>query len=553
MTLLEKYTSALDFSSYEEFWENFKITVPDNFNFAYDIVDVHAEKNPELKAIVWIDDEGGFREFTFREIKEYSEKTASFFSSLGIRKGDAVMLMLKRRYEFWFSIIALHRIGAICIPATHMLSPEDIIYRNNAASVKMIVASDSDEIVKNVEASRSSSKNLGTLVLCGREREGWENFEKGIENSSLFSRPTGKDATVNSDISLLYFTSGTTSHPKMVAHDFTYPLGHIVTACFWQKVRPGGLHLTVADTGWGKAVWGKLYGQWICGCTVFIYDYSSRFTPSDLLVMIEKHRITSFCAPPTIYRYLIREELSKYNLSSLEHASTAGEPLSDEVYNAFYRLTGLKLREGFGQTETALSLANYEWMDMRPGSMGKPSPGYRIKLISPDNQVCEDGEIGQIVIETGEEWIPGYFSGYYRDPERTSEVVKNSLYHTGDMAWRDEEGYYWFVGRSDDVIKSSGYRIGSFEVESILMGHPAVLECAVTGVPDELRGQVVKATIVPAKEYRPATKELAEDIQRYVKKVTAPYKYPRIVEFADELPKTISGKIRRVEIRERNS
>ncbi len=552
MSMIEKYVTRLDFASYEDFSDNFRVKVPSNFNFAYDVVDLLAAEKPDHKAIVWTNEEGDYREFTFSEMKKYSDMTASFFASLGIVKGDAVMLILKRRYEFWFSILALHKLGAICIPATHMLSAEDLVYRNNAASVKMIVAVDSDNVTKNVEDALGKSPELKTLVVCGAERKGWVNFAKGIDEAKPFVRPAASAAPRNEDISLLYFTSGTTSHPKMVTHDFTYPLGHIVTAHFWQQVKKEGLHLTVADTGWGKAVWGKLYGQWICECAVFIYDYSSKFNPTVLLEMIQKHKITSFCAPPTIYRFMIREDLSRYDLSSLEHCSTAGEPLSDEVYNAFRKLTGMRLMEGFGQTETTLSLANYEWMTPRPGSLGKPSPGYRVSLLSPDNAVCEDGEIGEIVINVEEEKPSGLFTGYYRDNERTKQVIVNGIYHTGDMAWRDEDGYYWFVGRSDDVIKCSGYRIGSFEVESVLMGHPAVVECAVTGVPDEMRGQIVKATIVLAKEYRPGNPELAQDIQRYVKKVTAPYKYPRIVEFVDELPKTISGKIRRVEIREKD-
>ena len=550
MSILEKLTSRLDFNSYEDFAENFRVKVPENFNFAYDVVDALAHEQPNLKAIVWTNEDGDYREFTFAEMKEYSDKTASFFSSLGIGRGDMVMLILKRRYEFWFSILALHKLGAICVPATHMLSCEDLIYRNNAASVKMIVSVDSEEVVKNIELSKEKSPDLKTVVICGKEREGWVNFNKGIENALPFKRPVGKDASVNDDVSLLYFTSGTTSHPKMVTHDFTYPLGHITTAHFWQRVKKGGLHFTVADTGWGKAVWGKLYGQWISECTVFIYDYNSKFNPALLLEMIEKYKITSFCAPPTIYRFIIREDLSKYDLSSLEHCSTAGEPLSEEVYNTFYKLTGLKLAEGFGQTETTLSLANYQWMEMRPGSMGKPTPSYRVSLLTPDNVVCEDGEIGEIVINVNEERPAGLFTGYYRDEERKKAVVVNGIYHSGDMAWRDEGGFYWFVGRSDDVIKCSGYRIGTFEVESVLMGHPAVVECAVTGMPDEIRGQVVKATIVLAKEYKPGNTELAEDIKRYVKKVTAPYKYPRVIEFVDELPKTISGKIRRAQIRQ---
>ena len=551
--LLEKFVEKLDFKSYEDFRDNFKIKIPDNFNFSYDVVDVLAEDQPDLKAIVWTDDNGDYREFTFSQLKEYSDMTASFFQAQGIKRGDAVMLILKRRYEFWFSILALHKLGAVCIPATHMLTKEDIIYRNNAASVKMIVAVNDDGIDTHVENALPESETVEKLVLVSGERNGWIDFKSGIENSPPFVKPEGNLASVNDDISLLYFTSGTTSHPKMVAHDFTYPLGHIVTAYYWQSVKRDGLHFTVADTGWGKAVWGKLYGQWFSECAVFIYDYNTKFTPADILKMIEKHKITSFCAPPTIYRFMIKDDLSKYDLSSLEHCSTAGEPLSEEVFNTFKKLTGMRLMEGFGQTETTLSLANYSWMSPKPGSMGKPSPGYKVELMRADDSFCEDGETGQIVFRLEDEKLAGLFTCYYRDDEKTNSVLKDGYYRTGDMAWRDEDGFYWFVGRSDDVIKCSGYRIGSFEVESVLMGHPAIVECAVTGVPDEVRGQIVKASVVLSADYKPGDEDLVKDIQNYVKKVTAPYKYPRIVEFVDELPKTISGKIRRVEIRDKDN
>ena len=389
--LLEKYVEKLDFKSYEDFRDNFKVKIPENFNFSYDVVDVLAEEQPDLKAIVWTDDNGDYREFTFSELKKYSDMTASFYKSLGIKRGDAVMLILKRRYEFWFSILALHKLGAICIPATHMLTKEDIVYRNNAASVKMIVAVNDESVAAHVENALPESGTVEKLVLVSGERKGWTDFDRGMENAAPFERPEGDLASTNDDISLLYFTSGTTSHPKMVAHDFTYPLGHIITAYYWQSVRREGLHFTVADTGWGKAVWGKLYGQWFSECAVFIYDFNTKFTPADILRMIEKHRITSFCAPPTIYRFMIRDDLSQYDLSSLEHCSTAGEPLSEEVFNTFKKLTGMRLMEGFGQTETTLSLANYSWMTPKPGSMGKPSPGYMVELMRADDSFCEDG------------------------------------------------------------------------------------------------------------------------------------------------------------------
>ena len=443
--LLEKFVEKLDFESYEDFRDNFKIKIPDNFNFSYDVVDALAKEQPDLRALVWTDDNGDYREFTFSEMKKYSDMTASFLQEQGIGRGDAVMLILKRRYEFWFSIIALHKLGAICIPATHMLTKEDIIYRNNAASIKMIVAVNDDGVATHVENALPGSDTVEKLVLVNGDREGWVDFEKGIKNAAPFNRPEGELASTNDDISLLYFTSGTTSHPKMVAHDFTYPLGHIVTAYFWQNVRVDGLHLTVADTGWGKAVWGKLYGQWFSECAVFVYDFNTKFTPSDILGMIEKHKITSFCAPPTIYRFMIRDDLSKYDLSCLEHCSTAGEPLSEEVFNTFKKLTGMRLMEGFGQTETTLSLANYEWMTPKPGSMGKPSPGYKVQLMRADDSFCEDGETGQIVFKLEDEKFAGLFTCYYRDEEKTKSVLKDGYYRTGDMAWRDEDGFYWFV------------------------------------------------------------------------------------------------------------
>jgi acetyl-CoA synthetase len=442
-------------------------------------------------------------------------------------------------------MLALHKIGAICIPATHMLTAEDIIFRNNAAKIKMIVAVDEHDIPKHVEEAMAQSPTVKNLVIVNTEREGWTSFDKGVAEAAPFDGPR---VTQNSDVSLIYFTSGTTSHPKMVAHDYLYPLGHITTAYFWQKVRKGGLHLTVADTGWGKAVWGKLYGQFICECAVFVYDYHAKFKPIDLIKQIEAHKITSFCAPPTIYRFLIQEDLSTFDLSCLEHCSTAGEPLSEEVFNRWKDLTGLELREGFGQTETTLSLLNFGNEKVKPGSIGKPAPYYNVVLLNDENEPCEDGEVGEIAFPLKNGRFPGLFIEYYRDQAKTKEVIRDGYYFTGDTAWRDEDGFFWFTGRSDDVIKCSGYRIGTFEVESVLMQHPAVVECAVTAAPDPVRGQVVKATIVLAKGYSPSD-ELVKDIQKFVKVTTAPYKYPRIVEFVTELPKTISGKIKRKDIR----
>ena len=546
--MLERFVKQTTFSSQEDFMKNFKIIVPENFNFGYDVVDEWAKTVPDKKALCWINDKGEHIDFTFADIKRESDKTASYFSSLGIGHGDMVMLILKRRFEFWFSIIALHKLGAICIPATHLLTEKDIIYRCNAADIKMIVAVGDDIVIDHINRSIEKSPTLQHIVSIGpKVPEGWEDFHKGIEDAAPFVKP--EHPNTNSDTSLLYFTSGTTGNPKMVIHDFTYPLGHIITGAYWHNLTPDSLHFTLADTGWGKAVWGKLYGQWIVGATVFVYDFE-KFAADDVLKMISKYKITSFCAPPTVFRFFIREDLTKYDISSLKYCTIAGEALNPKVYEEFYRLTGIKLMEGFGQTETTLTIATYPWVTPKPGSMGIRNPQYDIDLLTSDGRRAEDGEQGQIVIHTDNGKPLGLFKGYYRDPELTKEAYHDNVYYTGDVAWRDEDGYFWFVGRADDVIKSSGYRIGPFEVESALMTHPAVVECAITGVPDEVRGQVVKATIVLSKEYKDKAGEaLVKEIHDHVKRVTAPYKYPRIVEFTDELPKTISGMIKREDIR----
>jgi acetyl-CoA synthetase len=547
--ILDKYLNKTEFDSYQEFIADFKINIPDNFNFAYDVVDETALNNPDKIAMVWCDDKGNEAIFTFGQMKFYSDKTANFFKSQGIRKGDPVMLILKRHFEFWFCTIALNKLGAITIPATHLLSTKDIVYRNNAADIKMIVCVPDPEVIQHIEEAESKSPTLKTKVVIGQDRNGWLNFTKGIENSSeKFTRPVADQATENSDIMLLYFTSGTTGMPKMVNHDFVYPLGHILTAKYWQNVQDDGLHFTVADTGWAKSAWGKLYGQWLSGSAVMTYDYD-KFIPKNLMEVIEKYKVTSFCAPPTIYRFLIKEDLTKFDLSNLKYCVVAGEPLNPEVFKQFYDQTGMRLMEGYGQTECTVAVATYPWMNPKPGSMGMPTPGYDIDIVDEDGNTCEAGNEGEIVIHTSVSKPVGMFNGYYRDDQLTASVWKNGVYKTGDMAWRDEDGYFWFVGRADDVIKSSGYRIGPFEVESALMEHPAVLECAITAVPDPDRGQIVKATIVPSKNYHPS-EELAKELQEHVKKVTAPYKYPRLVEFVTELPKTISGKIRRVQIRD---
>lgn len=549
--MLEKFLAQTTFESQEDFKKNFKIIVPENFNYGYDVVDVWAEKEPDKKALCWTNDQGDHIDFSFAEIKKYTDRTASYFQSLGIGRGDMVMLILKRRFEFWFSIIALHKLGAVVIPATHLLTKKDIVYRANAADIKMIVCAGEDVIQHHIKEAMPDSPTVKKLVSVGPViADGFDDFHKGIENAAPFVRP--ENVNTNEDTSLMYFTSGTSGEPKMVIHDYLYPLGHITTGSYWHNIHEDSLHLTIADTGWGKAVWGKLYGQWIAGATVFVYDHE-KFAPADMLRMIQDYRITSLCAPPTIFRFLIREDVTKYDLSSLKYCTIAGEALNPAVFEAFYKLTGVKLMEGFGQTETTLTICTFPWTTPKPGSMGLPNPQYEVDLLRPDGTNAEDGEQGEIVVRVGEKKPIGLFKEYYRDPERTREAMHDGYYYTGDVAWRDEDGYYWFVGRADDVIKSSGYRIGPFEVESALMTHPAVVECAVTGVPDEIRGQIVKATIILSKEYKDkAGDELIKKIQDHVKRVTAPYKYPRIVEFVNELPKTISGKIRRVEIRSKD-
>ena len=551
--MLEKYLRKVEFDSLDDFRKNFEIIVPDNFNFGYDVVDEWARTDPDKLALLWTNDEGAERRYTFADIKRKSDQVASFYQSLGIGRGDCVMMMLKRRAEFWFSIVALHKLGAVAIPATHLLTPKDLVYRANSACIKMIVSADEPIMIQHVNECLKDAPTVKVLVATGSyNKDGWHSMDEGMKNAPEFVRPA--HVNDNHDISLLYFTSGSSGNPKMVAHNFLYPLGHIVTAKYWHNVNENSLHLTVADTGWGKAVWGKLYGQWLSGAAVFVYDHE-KFTPANILEAMARYRVTSFCAPPTIYRYLIREDLSQYDLSALTYCTTAGEPLNPSVFDYWKEHTGLEIHEGFGQTETAMTIGTFPWMKPKPGSLGVPNPAYDMDLLTNDGRSAEDGESGEIILHTDKRIPLGLFEEYYHNQELTKTVHDNGIYHTGDVAWRDSDGYYWFVGRTDDVIKSSGYRIGPFEVESALMTHPAVVECAVTGVPDEVRGQVVKATIILSKEYRdyPDKDALIKEIQNHVKKVSAPYKYPRVVEFVDELPKTISGKIRRVEIRDRDA
>ena len=551
--MLEKYLQKVEFDSLEDFRKNFEIKVPANFNFGYDVVDEWARTDPDKLALLWTNDEGAEQRYTFADIKRKSDQVASFYQTLGIGRGDCVMMMLKRRAEFWFSIVALHKLGAVAIPATHLLTPKDLVYRANSAQIKMIVSADEPIMIQHVNDCLKDAPSVKVLVATGSYCEGgWHSMDEGMRNAPEFVRPA--HVNDNHDISLLYFTSGSSGNPKMVAHNFLYPLGHIVTAKYWHNLNENSLHLTVADTGWGKAVWGKLYGQWLTGAAVFVYDHE-KFTPANILEAMAKYKVTSFCAPPTIYRYLIREDLSQYDLSALKYCTTAGEPLNPSVFDYWKEHTGLDIHEGFGQTETTMTIGTFPWMKPKPGSLGIPNPAYDMDLLTNDGRSAEDGESGEIILHTDRRIPLGLFEEYYHNQELTKTVHDHGIYHTGDVAWRDSDGYYWFVGRTDDVIKSSGYRIGPFEVESALMTHPAVVECAVTGVPDEVRGQVVKATIILSKEYRdyPDKDALIKEIQNHVKKVSAPYKYPRVVEFVDELPKTISGKIRRVEIRDRDA
>ncbi|MCR5159515.1 MAG: AMP-binding protein [Prevotella sp.] len=550
--MIERFLKQTKFTSVEDYNKNLEFIIPENFNFAYDVMDEWAKERPDGLALLWTNDEGAEIRTTFAQLKEQTDQAASYLQSLGIGKNDPVMLILKRRYEWWVIMLALCKIGAIVIPATHMLTKKDIVYRNTRASVKAIICVDDPYVTGQIQLAKDGSPTVSRYIVVGTNiPEGFHDYLKEVGQAPKFQRPAFVND--NDDTMLMYFTSGTSGEPKMVAHDYLYAMGHLTTGVFWHNLHEGSLHLTVADTGWGKAVWGKFYGQWFAGATVFVFDHE-KFDADTLLRQMEKYRVTSFCAPPTIYRFMIREDLSKYDLSSLEYCCTAGEALNPAVFDKLRELIGLNIMEGFGQTETTMTLGTFPWMTPKPGSMGMPNAQYDIDLLRADGTSCEDGEKGEIVVRVGDRKPIGLFKYYYRDEELTREAWHDGVYHTGDMAWRDEDGYYWFEGRIDDVIKSSGYRIGPFEVESALMTHPAVVECAITGVPDDIRGMVVKATVVLGKEWKDkAGDALVKELQQHVKKVTAPYKYPRIVEFVDELPKTISGKIRRVEIRKKDA
>jgi len=522
--------------------------VPDDFNYAYDVIDEIARQSPTRRAMLWTNDKGAEKTFTFADIKEQSDKYASYFLSIGIKKGDNVMVLLKRHYEYWLTAMALCKIGAVIIPATIQLQVKDLIYRFEAADVTAIIVTQDDDIADLADEAYAKSAVKPLRISVRKKRQDWLFLDEGAEAAPPFVKPAKADLPMAHDLMLIYFTSGTTGFPKMVAQNHDYPIGHIPTAKYWHKVDPDGLHITVADTGWAKASWGKLYGQWFMEAGLFVYDHD-RFHPDEMLSMLERHKVTTFCAPPTLYRFLIHEDLTKYDLSSIKHATVAGEALNAEVFDQFKKATGLEIMEGFGQSETTVAVCTTYWMKPRPGSMGRPCPSYDMEIVDPEGKPVDDGVVGEIVFKVGEGHnIVGLFEGYIKDDEKTASIWCDGLYHTGDMAWRDEEGYYWYEGRVDDLIKSSGYRIGPFEVESVLMTHPAVVECAVTGVPDPVRTQVVKATIVLAKGFT-ASDELAKEIQNYVKTNTAPYKYPRIVEFVEQLPKTFSGKIKRADIR----
>ena len=551
--MLERFLERTEFSSYEDFYQNYKLKIPESFNFGFDIVDAWAEAEPSKRALVWCDDFGDERTFTFGDISRSSNKAANFFKSLGIKKGSKVLLILRRRWEYWVCAVALHKLGAILIPATIQLTTKDIIYRTNAALVDAMICVDDPFVVEQTEKAMPQSPTVKHLILVGGERKdsavNWLPFAESIEAfPDTFERPSGDGATQNGDTMLIYFTSGTTGMPKMVSHNFLYPLGHIVTAKYWQQVEEDKLHMSVSDSGWAKFGWGKIYGQWICGAVIFAYDMD-KFEAAKLLEIMEKYRLTTFCAPPTMYRFMLQEDVAKYDLSSIKRYCIAGEPLNPEVWNQWKELTGKEIAEGFGQSEGPVILANFPWIPIRPGSTGKPSPLYDIRLINEEGKLCADGEEGEITIAGLDEYMPvGLFTGYMGDDCIVRRIADEGSYNLKDVAWRDPDGYYWFVGRLDDVIKCSGYRIGPFEVESALIEHPAVVECAITGAPDPIRGQVVKATVVLAAGYT-ASDALIRELQDHVKRVTAPYKYPRIVEFVDALPKTFSGKVKRADIR----
>ena len=551
-SMLNKFLEKEEFSSYEDFMQGFKVKVPENFNFGYDVVDAWAKAVPEKEALLWANDKGDIKHVTYGAFKNISDQCAAFFQGIGIDKGDRVMLILKRRVEWWYAMVALHKIGAVAIPATHMLTDKDIMYRCHMAGITCIVSCGDPIVLGHVQKARRFCPMLRHCISIGPlVPNGFYDFWRGLQEAAPLEEIKRNKVTDNF---LLYFTSGTTGEPKMVMHDYSYPLAHIVTAKYWHNLNDESLHLTLADTGWGKAAWGKFYGQMIAGATVFVYDYEGHFKPADLLKVMQDFKITSFCAPPTIYRFLVRENIEEYDLSSLKWCTTAGEPLNPSVFEKWHDRTGIIIREAYGQTETTMVVGTYPWVTPKPGAMGLRNPQYDIDVIDDKGNSVAPMEQGELVIKIGEEKTLGLFKKYYRNEEMTEHRIVDGKYHTGDVVYYDQNGYFWFVSRIDDVIKTSGYRVGPFEVESALMTHPAVLECAVTAVPDDLRGQIVKATIVLNKEYKKkASDSLVKELQAHVKRETAPYKYPRIIDFVDELPKTISGKVQRAVIRKVDS
>ena len=528
----------------------FDVHVPDNFNFGYDVIDEIAKNEPNRHAMIWVNEEGEEHIFTYSDLMKKSNQVANMLLAHGIKKGDKVLAVLKRHYQFWFLTIALCKIGAILIPATNQLMKKDYTYRFKAADVKYVIATADGDVADHIEDALTEYTDIKEKYIVRGERNGWVSFDSEMNKyPEILDRIENK---VDDDM-LLYFTSGTTGYPKMVLHSHYYAVAHIQTAKYWHNIKEDTIHLTISESGWGKCMWGKMYGQFACAATVFVYDFN-RFNSADILTKIQNYKITSFCAPPTMYRMFIKEGIENYDLSNLKYSTIAGEALNPEVYNRWLEYTGLKLMEGFGQTETVLVVANLPGMEPKPGSMGRPTPLYNVDIVDEDGNSLEAGQTGEIVIRTNGMKQIGMFKEYYKNPEATNNAWNNDIYHTGDTAWKDEDGYFWYVGRTDDVIKASGYRIGPFEIESVLMEHPAVLEVAVTGAKDPIRGQVVKATIVLTKEYKDKGNEaLVKELQNHVKVNTAPYKYPRIVEFVDELPKTISGKIRRTEIRAKDN
>lgn len=546
--LIDKFLPRKKFDSYDDFKANYKVNVPEHFNFGYDVVDAWADAFPDKKALYYVNDHGVKREYTFKEMKELSNKAANALTKMGLKKGDTVMMILRQRPEVWITLTAAHKLGVIIIPATFQLTPHDIVYRCENAEVKYLIVADDEEILKHIEAARAECKTLKGVLTVGENKPDDAFY---TDYRKLISEASDKLERVNTEVTdpmLIYFSSGTTGMPKMILHTFDYPLGHITTAYFWHHVEDGGRHLTVCDSGWAKFAWGKIYGQWIGGAEIVAYD-DDKFVAEHLLKVIREANLTTFCAPPTIYRFLIKEDLNREDFATIKHCTIAGEPLNPEVYNKFYELTGHKVHEGFGQTETSVIIGNFGWDPIKVGSTGKPSPLYDIDIVDENGNTCEEGVVGSIVVRNLSTHRPvGLFKEYYKSPEANAHSFKFDSYNTGDTAWRDADGYLWFEGRNDDIIKCSGYRIGPFEVESALMTHPAVLECAVTAAPDPIRGQVVKATVVLTKNYT-ASDELKKELQNHVKKATAPYKYPRIVEFVKELPKTTSGKIKRSDIR----